>query len=120
MRYNLQSFLFFLFIINVGLVVFNLIPAFPMDGGRMFRALLALKIGRVKATKIASSLGLTIAVIFFLIGLLYNPFLIFIALFIFLGAFSENRMVQELAWLEGHTVEEAMLLTITTFNHKIL
>ena len=116
MPYNLQSFLFFLFIVNVGLVVFNLIPAFPMDGGRILRALLAMKIGRVKATNIASSLGLILAVIFFLVGLLYNPFLMIIALFIFLGAFSENRMIQHLALLDGHTAEEAMLLNITTFK----
>ncbi|MDB9720974.1 site-2 protease family protein [Winogradskyella sp.] len=118
MRYNIQSFLFFLFIVNIGLVIFNLIPAFPMDGGRILRALLALKIGRVKATKIATTLGLIMAVLFFLIGLLYNPFLIFIALFVFLGALSENQMVQHLAWLNGHTAEEAMLLNITTFNPK--
>lgn len=116
MQYNLQSFLFFLFTVNVGLVVFNIIPAFPMDGGRILRALLAMKIGREKATKIASSLGLVIAFIFFLTGLFYNPFLMLIGLFIFLGAFSENRMVQELAWLDGHTVEEAMLLNITIFK----
>ncbi|MDB9720458.1 site-2 protease family protein [Winogradskyella sp.] len=118
MRYNLQSFLFFLFIVNVGLVLFNLIPAFPMDGGRMLRALLAMKISRVKATKIASTLGLMIALIFFLVGLFYSPFLMIIGLFIFLGAFSENRMVQELDWLNGHTVEEAMLINITTFKPK--
>ena len=118
MPYNVESFLFFLFIVNVGLVIFNLIPAFPMDGGRILRALLALKIGRVKATKIASSLGLVMAVLFFLVGLLYNPLLIFIALFVFLGALSENQMVQHLAWLNGHTAEEAMLLNITTFNPK--
>ena len=116
MRYDLQSFLFFLFIVNLGLVVFNLIPAFPMDGGRILRALLAMKISRVKATEIASSLGLMIAVIFFLVGLLYNPFLMFIALFIFLGAFGENRMVKHLALLDGHTTEEAMLFNITTFK----
>jgi Zn-dependent protease len=118
MRYNLQSFLFFLFIINVGLVVFNIIPAFPMDGGRILRALLEIKIGRVKATKVASSLGLMIAVIFFLVGVFYNPFLIFIALFIILGALSENQMVQQLALLDGHTAEEAMLLHFTIFKPK--
>ena len=115
-RYNLQSFLFFLFLVNVGLVIFNLIPAFPMDGGRMLRAFLALKIGRVKATEITSNLGLSIAILFFLIGLLYNPFLIFISLFIFLGSLGENQMVKHLSLLDGHTVEEAMLLNITVFK----
>jgi predicted transcriptional regulator len=55
-------------------------------------------------------------VVFLLLGLLYNPFLIFIALFIFLGAYGENQMVQHLDLLKGHLVGEAMLLKITTFN----
>lgn len=116
MSFSLQNFLFFLFIVNVGLVVFNTIPAFPMDGGRILRALLAIKIDRVKATQVAASIGQFIAVVFLLIGLLYNPFLIFIALFIFLGAYGENQMVQHLALLKGHTVEEAMMINITTFK----
>jgi Zn-dependent protease len=114
--FTFQNFLFYLFIVNIGLVIFNLIPAFPMDGGRIFRALLELKMNRMKATQIASSLGFVIAVAFFLIGILYNPFLVFIALFIFLGAYGENQMVQHLELLKGHSVEEAMLLDITTFN----
>ncbi|WP_323789549.1 site-2 protease family protein [Psychroserpens sp.] len=116
MSFSLPSFLFFLFVVNVGLVVFNFIPAFPLDGGRILRALLAMNMNRVKATQIAASIGQFTAVVFLLIGLLYNPFLIFIALFIFLGAYGENRMVQQLALLDGHTVEEAMLLNITTFK----
>jgi Zn-dependent protease len=118
MRFTVQNFLFFLFIVNVALVVFNMIPAFPLDGGRILRAVLAIRIGRARATEIAANIGIMIAVLFFLIGLLYNPFLIFIALFIFLGAFGENQMVQHLALLDGHTVEEAMLLHITTFKPK--
>ena len=89
--FSFQNFLFFLFIVNVGLVIFNMIPAFPMDGGRLLRALLAMKINRAKATQIASGIGQFIAVVFLLIGLLYNPFLIFIALFIFLGAYGEKN-----------------------------
>jgi len=116
MSFSLQNFLFFLFIVNVGLVVFNIIPAFPMDGGRILRALLAIKLDRVKATQVAASIGQFIAVMFLLIGLLYNPFLIFIALFIFIGAYGENQMVQHLAMLRGHTVEEAMMINITTFK----
>nr|WP_321247871.1 site-2 protease family protein [uncultured Psychroserpens sp.] len=114
--FSFQNFLFFLFIVNVGLVIFNMIPAFPMDGGRLLRALLAMKINRAKATQIASGIGQFIAVVFLLIGLLYNPFLIFIALFIFLGAYGENQMVQHLELLKGHTVEEAMLINMTTFK----
>jgi Zn-dependent protease len=116
--FTFQNFLFFLFIVNVGLALFNMIPAFPMDGGRLLRALLATKINRAKATQIATSVGQFIAVVFLLIGLLYNPVLIFIALFIFLGAYGENQMVQHLELLKGHSVEEAMLLNITTFNPK--
>ncbi|GAA4810208.1 site-2 protease family protein [Litoribaculum gwangyangense] len=116
MSFTLQNFLFSLFIVNVGLVIFNIIPAFPMDGGRILRALLATKMSRVKATQIASSIGQSIAVIFLLIGLLYNPFLIIIALFIFLGAYGENQIVQHLALLKGHSVEEAMIINMTTFN----
>lgn len=116
MSFTWQNFLFFLFIVNIGLVVFNMIPAFPMDGGRVFRALLAMKMNRVKATKIASNIGQVIAILFLLIGLLYNPFLILIALFIFLGAYGENQTVHHLALLKGHTVEEAMLINITTFS----
>lgn len=116
MSLTLQNFLFYLFMVNVGLVIFNFIPAFPMDGGRILRAVLSIKIDRVKATKIATAIGQFVAVLFLFIGLLYNPFLIFIALFIFLGAFAENQMVQHLALLKGHTVEDAMIIKITTFK----
>ena len=114
--FTLQNFLFYLYIVNVGLVIFNLIPAFPMDGGRILRAILAMNMNRVKATQTASSIGQFIAVIFLLLGLLYNPFLVLIALFIFLGAYGENKIVQHLALLKGHSVEEAMLINITTFS----
>jgi Zn-dependent protease len=116
MSFTWQNFIFFLFIVNLGLVVFNMIPAFPLDGGRVLRALLAMKMERVKATQIASNIGQVIAVFFLLIGLLFNPILIFIALFIFLGAYGENQIVQHLALLKGHTVEEAMMTNITTFS----
>ncbi|WP_347925569.1 site-2 protease family protein [Pontimicrobium sp. SW4] len=115
-KLTLQNFLLYLFIVNVGLVIFNIIPAFPMDGGRILRALLAMKIDRVRATQIASSIGQVFALAFLLIGLLYNPFLIFIALFIFLGAYGENQMVLHLSLLKGHTVEDAMMTNITVFK----
>ena len=110
---SLSNFLFYLFTVNVLLVIFNLIPAFPMDGGRVLRALLAMNLGRVKATQIAASIGQSIAIVFLLLGMLFNPFLILIALFVFVGAYGENKMVQQIELLKGHTVEEAMLTNIT-------
>jgi CBS domain-containing protein len=87
-----------------------------MDGGRVFRALLALKINRVKATQIATNVGQFIAAMLLLFGLLFNPFLIFIALIIFLGAYGENRYVQTMVLLKNHTVKEAMLKNFTKLN----
>ena len=115
-NFTVQNFLFYLFIVNVGLVIFNIIPAFPMDGGRILRAILAIKKGRIKATQIASNIGQFIAVIFLLLGLMYNPFLVIIALFVFLGAYGENQIVQQLELIKGHSVEEAMMINITTFK----
>ena len=111
--FTLDNFLFYLFVANLGLVIFNLIPAFPMDGGRVLRALLTMGTDRVKATQIAASIGQSIAVVFLLLGMLFNPFLILIALFVFLGAYGENKMVQQIALLKGHVVNEAMLTKIT-------
>ena len=110
---SFQNFIFYIFIANIMLVVFNLIPAFPMDGGRVLRALLSFKWSRVKATNIAANVGQVFAVVFFILGLLFNPFLVLIALFIFIGAYTENKMVQQISLLTGHTVKEAMLTNIT-------
>ena len=79
--------------VNVFLAVFNLIPAFPMDGGRVLRALLASKFGFVRATEIAASIGQVVAFALGFIGLMYNPILIFIAIFVYLAAASEAHMV---------------------------
>ncbi|GAA4280964.1 site-2 protease family protein [Gaetbulibacter aestuarii] len=114
MNFSLSSFLFYLFAANAVLFIFNLIPAFPMDGGRMLRALLAMKMSRIKATRIATSVAHIIAVLFLFSGLLYNPFLVIIAIFIFFSAFAENQMVQQKALLKGHAVEEAMMINMTT------
>jgi predicted transcriptional regulator len=102
--------------VNIIIMLFNLIPAFPMDGGRALRALLAMKMDRVSATRVASNIGQIIAIAFIFLGLFYNPFLSLIGLFVFLGAFTENLTVQHLEFLRGHTVREAMMTRFTTFS----
>lgn len=113
---SLVNFLFYLFIANLLLVLFNLIPAFPMDGGRVLRALLTFRLGKVKATKIASVIGQGMAFVFLIFGLFFNPFLILISFFIYFGAYGENKMVRLDALLEGHSVEEATLTNITLLH----
>lgn len=80
--------------VNLFLAVFNLIPAFPMDGGRVLRAVLAIWLGRVKATQTAAQAGQIIAFLFGLLGLTSgNPILLLIAVFIFMAAAAEKSDV---------------------------
>jgi len=88
---NADNFMFMLLTVNISLFIFNMIPAFPMDGGRVFRALLSFRLPRFKATSIAVRTGQAFAILFVLLGLLYNPFLIVIAIFISISAQSELR-----------------------------
>ncbi|HMP96623.1 MAG TPA: site-2 protease family protein [Kiritimatiellia bacterium] len=83
-----------LFYVNLVMVVFNLIPAFPMDGGRIVRSLLALVVSYERATAIASVLGQVLALGMVAAGFYWNPFLILIGIMIFFGARKENQMVQ--------------------------
>ena len=94
---------------NIILVVFNMIPAFPMDGGRVLRAILAMRMGNARATELAATIGQGFAVVFGVLGILYNPMLIIIAAFIFLAASGEATQAQLRAVAQGALVSDAMI-----------
>jgi Zn-dependent protease/predicted transcriptional regulator len=95
--------------INVGLAVFNLIPAFPMDGGRALRAVLAMRMGNERATDIAAQLGKVFAVVIGVIGLFTNPLLLVIAFVVWTGASQEHAISQLKHAIAGVPVSAAML-----------
>jgi Zn-dependent protease/CBS domain-containing protein len=103
-----NNFLFSLLSVNISLVLFNLIPAFPMDGGRMLRAILSMQMDRVKATAIAARTGQIFSVIFFILGIFYNPFLILIALLIFITAQAEHEDVASKFILHRYKVKDVI------------
>jgi Zn-dependent protease/CBS domain-containing protein len=113
---NADNFFLNLALLNIWLALFNLIPAFPMDGGRVLRALLALRMNRMSATRIAARIGQALAIVFVFAGILFNPFLIFIGLFIFLGAAAEAEQVQTQSLLKGHTVEHVTMQRFPVLN----
>jgi Zn-dependent protease/predicted transcriptional regulator len=103
---------------NVFLALFNLLPAFPMDGGRVLRALLALRLSYAKATKIAGSIGQGMALLFGFAGLFGNPFLLFIAFFVWIGAAQESAAAQLKSVTSGMSVREAMMTDYHTLTPK--
>ena len=102
--------------VNLFLVAFNMIPAFPMDGGRVLRAILATRTQYSRATQIAASIGQGIAIVFGFIGLFYNPFLLFIAFFVWIGAAQEASLAQIQAAIGGIPVQQAMLTDFRTLR----
>ncbi len=111
--WSASSLLARLMIANVVLAAFNLLPAFPMDGGRVFRALLARSIGFARATRVAAKVGHAVAVLFGLIGLYSNPFLVFIAVFVWIGASQEAAMAQMKSAFAGVPVSRVTVTEIT-------
>ncbi|RWF22927.1 MAG: CBS domain-containing protein [Mesorhizobium sp.] len=120
--------------VNVFLVLFNMIPAFPVDGGRILRAALAARLSWSRATQIAATIGQGLAFVFGFVGLFYNPLLIFIGIFVYLAAAAEAQnaqirevatsvlvgdvMITEFARLErSATLDEAIEMLLATTQH---
>lgn len=101
---TIGEFVMTLAIVNIVLVVFNMIPAFPMDGGRVLRAILTLGMNRVTATRVAARTGQVIAVLLAIVGLYSSPLLVLVAIFVFFGAAAEAYAVtlSERATVDDH------------------
>lgn len=99
---------------NLALAIFNLIPAFPMDGGRVLRALLSMRMDRVRATRVAATIGQGLAVALGLAGLYLNPVLILIAVFVWMGAGAEASAMEADSRLARQPAVRAMTTTFAT------
>jgi len=110
LKINANTFVVFVASANLILALFNLLPAFPMDGGRVLRAFLAIRLPRARATQIAGSIGQMIAIVFVFYGLFNNPILVFIGIFIFLGAAAEVSHTTQESILKGFKVKDAMMM----------
>ncbi|MGE0752124.1 MAG: site-2 protease family protein [Variibacter sp.] len=106
--------------VNLFLAIFNMIPAFPMDGGRVLRAILANWLGFTRATEIAASIGQGVAFALGFVGLFGNPLLIFIAIFVYLAAASEAHLVAVRAMSRGVPVSAAMMTQYATLAPQAL
>lgn len=117
MLHSSGNFFVRLMAVNVLLAVFNMLPAFPMDGGRVLRALLAFRLSYARATRIAARIGQGMAVLFGFAGLLGpNPFLVLIAAFVWIAAGQEASQVQMKSALNGIRVDEVMITEFRTLN----
>ena len=105
--------------VNMMMVAFNLVPAFPMDGGRVLRAVLAMQLPYARATRIAAGVGQGIALLFGIGGLIFNyPMLLFVALFVFLAAGEEYALVEARASMSGLPVSAAMITDFTGLESR--
>lgn len=115
-RISWSGFIDELFTINLVLVSFNLIPAFPMDGGRVLRAVLAMALPYPQATAIAAGVGQVLAILMGIIGLFTNWMLSIVALFIYFAAQGETRQVLARAMFRGAVVRDAMATGFRQFE----
>ena len=106
---NANNFFLNFFLVNFWLALFNLIPAFPMDGGRILRALLSFRLQRHVATRISARIGQFLALGFILLGFFTSPFLIFIGIFVIIGAQVEADYTESKFMLKGFKVHDVLM-----------
>src|SRR5712691_7078989 len=102
--------------VNLFLALFNMIPAFPMDGGRVLRALLAIRLGHVRSTEVAATIGQACAFALGFLGLFSNPMLIFIAIFVYLAAAAEAQLVAVRTMSRDVPISAAMMTQFATLH----
>jgi len=102
--------------LNFLLGLFNIIPAFPMDGGRVLRAFLSSRMEYLKATEISVRIGQGLAIVFAFVGVFYNPWLIIIAFFIYMGGMGEYQSTQMSSALKGIKVKDLMVKDVVTVS----
>jgi len=112
----LTTLLWTLGVINIVLMVFNLLPAFPMDGGRILRAWLATRMTYVDATRRAAGVGKLFAILMGVLGIMGSPFLILIAFFVYIAATEEERSTAIVVPLEGVKVRDIMSVDLRTVS----
>jgi Zn-dependent protease/CBS domain-containing protein len=115
---DISGFLYYFFIVNLILGLFNLLPAFPMDGGRILRAFLAERMSFVKATKLAATIGKQFAIIMAVLGFFTNFLLIIVAIFVYMGADAEYNSVLISSMLENVKVKDIMTMNVHTVGPK--
>ncbi|TDD76983.1 site-2 protease family protein [Flavobacterium caseinilyticum] len=113
---NADNFFLNFFLINFWLAFFNLIPAFPMDGGRILRALLSFKLQRHVATRISARIGQFLAMLFIIFGFFISPFLIFIGVFVIIGAQVEADYTESKFMLKGFKIKDVVMKNYQTID----
>ncbi len=113
---NAHTFFLNFYLVNIFLAIFNMLPAFPMDGGRVLRALLGFKYEKHIATRIAARIGQFLALGFMILGFFVNPFLIFIGIFVIMGAQMEAEYTQSKFVLKGFRVRDVLMKQYQTID----
>ena len=113
-----SSFIYDFVLVNLVLGGFNMLPAFPMDGGRILRSVLAKRMNFIRATELSATIGKQLAIIMGIVGLLllFNPFLVLVALFVYIGADQEYKSTLISSLLEDVYVKDIMTKEVKSFS----